>query len=105
MVNLTQSAGPWRQVALNELDRATLKALGAAESLPPLPDFELVLQRSRTASPVADHLSEMIINFYELSTALKPASGVNDQQLYEIEGDDVVDLNRRNAAAVGLESD
>jgi len=50
----------------------TLKALGAAERLPPLPDFEFVLQRSRTNSPAADHLSEMIVNFYQLSIALKP---------------------------------
>jgi DNA-binding transcriptional LysR family regulator len=105
---------PWRQVALNELDRVgrastikiqgtdtsailsaveaglaitifaasalppPLKALGAAEGLPELPDFEFVLKRSRTASPAADHLSEMIVNFYQLSTALKPESAAND---------------------------
>jgi DNA-binding transcriptional LysR family regulator len=84
----------WRQLALEELDRAgrpwklviqsagtagilaaldaglaitilpefnlpgTLKALGTAEALPPLPDFEFVLRRSRNASPAADHLAE-----------------------------------------------
>jgi DNA-binding transcriptional LysR family regulator len=58
----------------------TLKTLGAAEGLPPLPDFEFVLQRSRTLSPAADHLSEMIINFYQLSTALKPEDGRNQEQ-------------------------
>ena len=58
----------------------TLKVLGAAEGLPPLPDFEFVLQRSRTASPAADHLSEMIVNFYQLSTALKPEDGMNGDQ-------------------------
>ena len=58
----------------------TLKELGAAEGLPALPDFEFVLQRSRTTSPAADHLSEMIVNFYQLSTALKPEDGMNDEQ-------------------------
>ncbi len=57
----------------------TLKALGAAEGLPPLPDFEFVLQRSRTNSPAADHLSEMIVNFYQLSTAMKPEDDKNLQ--------------------------
>ena len=103
----------WRQLALEELDRAgrawrlaiqsagtagilaaleaglaitvfpefnlpaTLKSLGAAEGLPPLPDFEFVLRRSRNASPAADHLAEMIINFFELSTALRPDASLN----------------------------
>jgi len=58
----------------------TLKELGAAEGLPALPDFEFVLQRSRTTSPAADHFSEMIVNFYQLSTALKPGDGMNDEQ-------------------------
>ena len=58
----------------------TLKELGAAEGLPALPDFEFVLQRSRTTSPAADHFSEMIVNFYQLSTALKPEDGMNDEQ-------------------------
>jgi DNA-binding transcriptional LysR family regulator len=106
----------WRQLALEELDRAgrpwklviqsagtagilaaldagvaitilpefnlpgTLKALGAAEALPPLPDFEFVLRRSRNASPAADHLAEMIVNFFELSTALRPDAGMNYKQ-------------------------
>jgi DNA-binding transcriptional LysR family regulator len=106
----------WRQLALEELDRAgrpwklviqsagtagilaaldaglaitilpefnlpgTLKALGAAEALPPLPDFEFVLRRSRNASPAADHLAEMIVNFFELSKALKPDAAMNYKQ-------------------------
>ncbi len=107
---------PWRQVALNELDRAgractimiqgtdtsailsaveaglaitifvesalppTLKVLGAAEALPPLPDFEFGLKRSRTGSPAADRLAEMITNFYRLSTALKPEDSINGEE-------------------------
>jgi molybdate transport repressor ModE-like protein len=107
---------PWRQVALNALDRAgractimiqgtdtsailsaveagiaiaifaesalppMLKTLGAAEALPPLSDFEFVLQRSRTTSPAADHLSDMIVNFYQFSAALKREDGLSDEQ-------------------------
>jgi DNA-binding transcriptional LysR family regulator len=55
----------------------TLKTLGSAEALPPLPDFEFVLRRSRNPSPEADHLGEMIVNFFQLSAALKPDAGMN----------------------------
>jgi molybdate transport repressor ModE-like protein len=103
----------WRQLALEELDRAgrawklviqsagtagilaaldaglaitvlpafnlppTLKSLGSAEALPALPDFEFVLRRSRNSSPAADHLAELVVNFFELSFALMPAPGMN----------------------------
>jgi len=103
----------WRQLTLEELDRAgrswklviqsagtagilaaldaglaitilpafnlppTLKPLGAAEALPALPDFEFVLRRSRNRSPAADHLAEMIVNFFQLSTALMPDAAMN----------------------------
>jgi DNA-binding transcriptional LysR family regulator len=106
----------WRQLALEQLDRAgrtwtlaiqsagtagilaaleaglavsvfpefnlppTLKALGAAEALPPLPDFEFVLRRSRNGSPAADHLAEMIVNLFQLSTALRPGDELNYKQ-------------------------
>ena len=55
----------------------TLKALGAAEALPALPDFEFVLRRSRNGSPAAGHLAEMIVNFFQLSTALRPDAAMN----------------------------
>ncbi len=58
----------------------TLKALGAAEALPALPDFEFVLRRSRSSSPAADHLAEMIVNFFQLSKALRPDAGMNYKQ-------------------------
>jgi DNA-binding transcriptional LysR family regulator len=103
----------WRQLTLEELDRAgrswklaiqsagtagilaaldaglaitilpefnlppTLRTLGAAEALPPLPDFDFVLRCSRNRSPAADHLAEMIINFFQLSTALLPDGAMN----------------------------
>lgn len=103
----------WRQLALEELDRAgrpwtvaiqsvgtagilaaleaglaitifpeynlpnSLKSLGPAEALPALPDFEFVLRRSRNSSLAADHLADMIINFFQLSTALRPGDGMN----------------------------
>jgi DNA-binding transcriptional LysR family regulator len=110
----------WRQLALEELDRAgrpwklviqsagtagilaaldaglaitivpefnlpsTLKALGAAEALPALPDFEFVLHRNRNISPAANHLAEMIINFFELSTALRPGASINYKQSWQL---------------------
>jgi molybdate transport repressor ModE-like protein len=106
----------WRQLALEELDRAgrpwtlaiqsagtagilaaldaglaitilpefnlptTLKSLGSAEALPALPDFEFVLRRSRKSSPAADHLADMIINFFQLSIALRPGDGMNHKE-------------------------
>jgi DNA-binding transcriptional LysR family regulator len=59
---------------------STLKALGAVETLPALPDFEFVLRRSRNISPAADRLAEMIVNFFELSSALRPDAGMNYKQ-------------------------
>jgi DNA-binding transcriptional LysR family regulator len=106
----------WRQLALEQLDRAgrtwtvvlqsagtagipaaldaglaitifpenglpsTLKSLGSAEALTTLPDFEFVLRRSRNRLPAADHLADMITNYFQLSTALKPRSGMNYQE-------------------------
>jgi DNA-binding transcriptional LysR family regulator len=103
----------WRQLALEELDRAgrpwtlvlqsagtagilaaldaglaitifpefnlpsSLKSPGPAEALPALPDFEFVLRRSRNSSLAADHLADMIINFFQLSTALRPGNEMN----------------------------
>jgi molybdate transport repressor ModE-like protein len=58
---------------------STLKPLGSAEALPKLPDFEFVLRRSRNCQPVADHLAEMIVNSFQLSTALRPA-GMNYEE-------------------------
>jgi DNA-binding transcriptional LysR family regulator len=55
----------------------SLKSLGSAEALPPLPDFEFVLRRNRTSSLATDHLAEMIINFFQLSTALRPGGDMN----------------------------
>lgn len=98
----------WRQVVLDELDRAgrlwevvvqssgiagllaaldtgvaltifpesrlpaTLRPLGRAEALPPLPDFEFVLRRSQTRAADTDHLADMIANFFQLSAAMRP---------------------------------
>ncbi len=58
----------------------TLKVFGAAEALPPLPDFEFGLQRSRTRSRAADSLFEIIVNYYQLSTALEPEVCMNHEQ-------------------------
>lgn len=106
----------WRQLTLEELDRAgrswqlviqsagtagilasldaglaitilpefnlppRLKTLGRVEALPPLPDFEFVLRRSRSHCPAADHLAEMIVNFFQLSSALMPGEALNYKQ-------------------------
>jgi DNA-binding transcriptional LysR family regulator len=106
----------WRQLALDQLDRAgrswtvvlqsagtagilaaldaglgisifpehglpsTLKSLGQAEALPALPDFEFVLRRSRNCPPLADHLAEMIVNYFQLSSALSPGAGMRYQE-------------------------
>lgn len=59
---------------------ATLKRFGREEGLPALPDFEFMLRRRRNVSPSADHLAEMIVNFFELSTALRPEGGMNYKQ-------------------------
>jgi len=59
---------------------STLKSLGQAEALPKLPDFEFVLRRSRTCPTMADHLANMIINFFQLSTALRPGGGLQYQE-------------------------
>jgi DNA-binding transcriptional LysR family regulator len=52
-----------------------LKSLGDAEALPALPDFEFVLRRSRKSSAAADHLAEMIIKFFQLSSPALPPIG------------------------------
>jgi molybdate transport repressor ModE-like protein len=106
----------WRQLAIDQLDRAgrswtvvlqsagtagilaaldaglgisifpehglpsTLKSLGRAEALPVLPDFEFVLRRSRNCPAVADHLAEMIVNYFRLSGALSPGAGMEYQE-------------------------
>lgn len=49
----------------------SLKALGEAEGLPMLPDFEYVLQSKSKASPAANRLAEVIIDFFRLSAALR----------------------------------
>ena len=53
-----------------------LKSLGSAEALPVLPDFEFVLRRNRNRSAAADQLAEMITSFFQLSSALRPGSGM-----------------------------
>jgi DNA-binding transcriptional LysR family regulator len=60
------------------------KVLGRAENLPPLPDFEFVLRRSRTRSPASDHLAEMIVNFFQLSTALLPEGTSNYKERAQV---------------------
>jgi hypothetical protein len=52
-----------------------------------------------------DHLSEIMVNFNQLSDALKPESGLSGEQHHEIKGDDVAVLSScRKRAAVGQRS-
>lgn len=60
------------------------QVLGRAEALPPLPDFEFVLRRSRARAPAADHLAEMIINFFQLSSALMPDGTLNYKERAQV---------------------
>jgi regulatory helix-turn-helix LysR family protein len=74
--------GPSRRGRAGSRDRQqrNQRGRGAAEALPALPDFEFVPRRSRNSSLAADHLAEMIINFFQLSTALGPGDGMNYKQ-------------------------
>jgi DNA-binding transcriptional LysR family regulator len=49
----------------------TLKSLAGSGNLPDLPDFEFVLRRGRKGLAAADHLAEVIIDFFRLSSALR----------------------------------
>jgi DNA-binding transcriptional LysR family regulator len=49
---------------------STLKALGAAEGLPALPEFEYVLKRKNKASLAATRLAEVIVDYFQLSATL-----------------------------------
>jgi DNA-binding transcriptional LysR family regulator len=49
----------------------SLRALGEAEGLPALPDFEYVLRRHAKASAATNTLAEVIIDFFRLSAALR----------------------------------
>jgi DNA-binding transcriptional LysR family regulator len=53
----------------------TLKSLSGSEALPPLPDFEFVLRRGRKESAAAEHLAEVIVDFFRLSSALRHGQG------------------------------
>ncbi|MGB7125229.1 MAG: LysR substrate-binding domain-containing protein, partial [Methylovirgula sp.] len=63
----------------------SLRPLGEAEGLPPLPDFEYVLLRHGQASEATNTLAEVIIDFFRLSAALR----------------DGVEQNKRAARALG----
>jgi DNA-binding transcriptional LysR family regulator len=50
----------------------TFKSLGIEDDLPALPDVEFVLRRGRTQSEAADDLADMIVDFFQMSAALRP---------------------------------
>lgn len=48
-----------------------LRALGAAQGLPALPDFEYVVRRNAKPSLAADRLRDVIIDYFQLAAALR----------------------------------
>jgi DNA-binding transcriptional LysR family regulator len=52
-----------------------LRALGPAEGLPALPDFEYVVRRYAKPSLAADRLRDVIIDYFQLAAALRRTSG------------------------------
>ena len=52
-----------------------LRALGPAEALPALPDFEYVVRRNAKPSLAADRLRDVIIDYFQLAAALRRTSG------------------------------
>ena len=52
-----------------------LRALGPAEGLPALPDFEYVVRRNAKPSLAADRLRDVIIDYFQLAAALRRTSG------------------------------
>jgi DNA-binding transcriptional LysR family regulator len=51
-----------------------LRALGPAQGLPALPDFEYVLRRNAKPSLAADRLRDVIIDYFRLAAALRRTS-------------------------------
>ena len=52
-----------------------LRALGPAQGLPALPDFEYVVRRNAKPSLAADRLRDVIIDYFQLAAALRRTSG------------------------------
>jgi DNA-binding transcriptional LysR family regulator len=53
----------------------SLKTLGSAEGLAPLPDFEYVLRRRAKVSTAVQTLADVIVNYFQLSAALRGDAG------------------------------
>jgi DNA-binding transcriptional LysR family regulator len=51
-----------------------LQALGPAQGLPALPDFEYVVRRNARPSLAADRLRDVIIDYFQLAAALRRTS-------------------------------
>jgi DNA-binding transcriptional LysR family regulator len=60
-----------------------LRALGPAQGLPALPDFEYVVRRNAKPSLAADRLRDVIINYFQLAAALRRASDNPDTRSSE----------------------
>jgi DNA-binding transcriptional LysR family regulator len=51
-----------------------LRALGPAQGLPALPDFEYVVRRNAKPSLAADRLRDVVIDYFQLAAALRGTS-------------------------------
>jgi DNA-binding transcriptional LysR family regulator len=57
----------------------TIRVLQDEQGLPPLPDFEYVLRRRSKASAATNALAEVIIDYFQLSAALRGGHSKNAQ--------------------------
>jgi hypothetical protein len=60
-----------------------LRALGPAQGLPALPDFEYVVRRNAKPSLAADRLRDVIIDYFRLAAALRRTSENTNTQTAE----------------------
>src|SRR5262252_4095084 len=56
-----------------------LQALGPAQGLPALPDFEYVIRRNAKPSLAADRLRDVIVDYFQLAAALRASGNPNAQ--------------------------
>jgi len=73
-----------------------LKAMGEAEGLPSLPDFEYVLRRKPEVCLAANRLAEVIVDFFQLAASLRHGSDASQKGLLDI---------RKNASRETLPDD
>jgi DNA-binding transcriptional LysR family regulator len=73
--------------AANDLPNK-LKALGPADGVPALPDFEYVLRRKPKAGLAVDRLAEVLIDFFQLSATLREKRVTRQDRSHNVKGTD-----------------